>query len=552
MKHIKTLIIITIVIISSCAKMVPPSGGPKDTTPPKVIKATPPNFSKSNNPKTIEIKFDEYIILKEVNDNLLISPPLNNKPDIKVYGKKIIIKITDTLKENTTYIFNFGNSIRGFTEGNILQNFKYVFSTGQYIDSLKISGYVKNAYSNEPEKNIYVLLYPASCDSCILNTTPSYITTTTKTGKFELTNLKQGTYNIFCLKDINKNFIYDLPGEIVGFTDSTITPTVKILKDSTGEKTIFGPDSIVIAAFEENWKVNAFIKKHKRINPTTLQIFFNKPPDTKPEIIFINPSNISDTIKHYSLAYDSITIWLTDTSTWQEDTISAIINYTTNGNILNDTIHFKWYSKKTTKSPVKLSLKYNTLPPFKKLTILTQIPVKQVDTSKIFIYKIGDTTQTPIKYTVKKGLNTLKFDYDVKEDESYKIIIDSCAIKNIMNNCNDSTGFTFKVRNQDYYGSLSVKLLNKPQYNIIIELTDNKFKKVIMKNETQNSDSLSFNNLPPKDYGLRIIFDENNNGQWDTGNLKKHVQPEKVLYHKDIKIKSSWENHLEIDLKNND
>ncbi len=550
-KYNKLLIPALLTVAFSCAKMVPPSGGPKDVTPPQIVKTIPGNFSKNISPNTIEIKFDEYVVLKNINDNLLVSPPLKHKPEIKVLGKKIIIHLKDTLKSNTTYIFNFGNSIADFTEGNILHNYKYVFSTGPYIDSLKISGIVKDAYTTEPEKNILVMLYEANCDSCLYNTTPEYITTTDNNGFFELANIKQGNYKLFCLKDINKNMIYDLPEEKIGFYDTTISPFVKTINDTTGTHFIYGPDSIMLFSFEESGKINAFIKKHKRINPATLQIIFNKPPNKKPAFRFLRPAPPVSYIDEFSTQNDSITILITDTTVWKSDTISLEIKYKTNDTVHTDTLYFKWFSKKFKPAHVKLSLKYNPLPPFKEPVLQSQFPILTVDTAKIKLYKTSDTAQSPIPYRLTIQNKLLEINFAKEEGESYKIIADSCAVTGLFGTCNDSSMFAFKVRESEYYGTLTVKLLNKPSHNIIVELTDNKHKTIYAKQIADiNADSLVFNNLPPKDYALRIIYDRNNNMKWDAGNLDKRIQPERVTYRNNIKVKSSWENHMELDLNN--
>ena len=546
MKRISFLIILA--FIASCAKIVPPTGGPKDVTPPKVIKTIPRNLSKDISPNEIEIKFDEYIVLKEINKNLIVSPPLNHKPTVKVYNKKIILKLNDTLKANTTYIINFGNSIADFTEGNVLSNYKYVFSTGKFLDSLKVSGYVTDAYTNAPEQDIYVMLYDTTCDSCLFNEIPQYITKTDKSGFFELTNIKTGTYKLFCLKDKNNNMKYDLPDEKIGFYEKYVIPYVKTTND-TLQKYLYGPDSIKLYSFDEKYKLDAFIEKAKRLNAATLQIVFSKPPDNKPKITFFNFDSISTIIKEFSEKNDTINIWMTDTTYWKKDTIAAVINYTTNKVKKTDTLFFKWFRKKINTQPVKLSLKYNPLPPFKLLTVESNEPFTTIDTAKIKLYKAKDTTHIPLNYNINAEKRYLEINFDKKEEEVYKIVFDSCAVKGVFQNCNDSTNFTFKIQKQDYYGTLIIKINNKPNHNIVLVLTDEKHKKIYRKQILKNKDTTIFKNLSPKTYSLQIIFDRNNDKEWTSGNLIEHIQPEKVKYINNIKIKSLWENKIEINLK---
>ena len=206
----------------SCANIVSPTGGPKDITPPVILKSNPANFSYSVNPKLIKIDFDEFIVLKDIASQVIISPFVKNSPEIKTKGKSIIIDIKDTLKPDFTYSITFGNSITDNNEGNILKNYRYVFSTGNAIDTLVVKGIIKNALSLKAEKNIYCFLYNNIYDSVPYKETPTYITQTNETGEFLFTNIKSGSYKIFALNDLNTNFLFDQPNEQIGFIDSLI------------------------------------------------------------------------------------------------------------------------------------------------------------------------------------------------------------------------------------------------------------------------------------------------------------------------------------------
>ncbi len=528
--------------------MVPPSGGPKDTTPPQPIKMSPLLYTKNFKEKVITIKFNEYIVLKNISDNLIVSPPSEEKPKVKLNGKQLKIILPDSLLPNTTYILNFGNAIADFTEGNILHNFKYIFSTGSQIDSLKISGSVSNAFSLKPEKSIKVLLYPAGKDSAFYNELPRYVTTTDKNGNFEFTNLKAGTYSIYALDDKNKNYRYDMPTEKIGFIDKDISPFAKIKTDTSGKKeTVFGPDSIKILTFIEDKNLKNFVAKYKRIMPGKLVIFFNRQSNKKP---IINPITQMNFLTSISPHNDTVTIWITDTNATKKDSLVFAVSYYDRDTLHNDTLYFKWFNKKYKLPQLTLKLKGNPkVSPFKPVIISTGIPVKSADTTKIKLFIQKDTAFVPISYKIKDSLENIFIIFDKKEDEKYRLIIDSAAIYSIFGNTNDSTAFNFSVQSKDYYGSLKIKTTKKPANNLIIQLTDKSFKKIIKETTLQlNDTAVTFINLPPNEYGLRIISDKNGDGKWTPGDLSKKILPEPVKYEKGIKIKSSWENELEISL----
>ncbi|MEA3497202.1 MAG: Ig-like domain-containing domain, partial [Bacteroidota bacterium] len=222
-------------IIVSCAVQVAPKGGPKDINPPEVLTESPKNESINFNAKEIVIKFNEFIQLNDIHNKMIISPPIEPFPEISINKKSIVIKIEEKLEDNTTYKFQFGESVVDITERNPLKDFNYVISTGNKIDSLRIRGKIKGVYRDENEKKIKVLLYIAGNDSSIYNEKPKYFSKTTEDGSFEITNIKEGRYNIFALQDKNENYKYDF-GEKVGFTNKSI----ELVKDTNiGEIKIF-------------------------------------------------------------------------------------------------------------------------------------------------------------------------------------------------------------------------------------------------------------------------------------------------------------------------
>ena len=222
-------------LASRCAQIVNPNGGPKDVAPPRAVKYIPDSAKTNFSSKNIAIVFDEYIQLNDLQKQLVISPPMNIQPEIKVKGKSLLIELKDSLRKNTTYTFNFGNSIRDFTEANAIEDFQYVFSTGSFIDSLKLSGAVKNAFDLKTEKGILVMLYDTYDDSVSCKKLPSYFARTKEDGSYKINNIKSGIYKVFALKDANANYIYDLPTESIAFSDTLIA----INKNSSLDLSLF-------------------------------------------------------------------------------------------------------------------------------------------------------------------------------------------------------------------------------------------------------------------------------------------------------------------------
>jgi uncharacterized protein (DUF2141 family) len=213
-----------VMFFMACANVVAPTGGPRDEDPPVVIRSVPPNFSPNYGGEQIRISFDEFIVLNNLRQQLLVSPPLENSPEIRVRGRNLIIDIEDELRPNTTYSIFMGDAVRDNTEGNAIPNFRFVFSTGDYVDSLSLSGKVINAFTLKPEEAVFVMLYDSIYDSIPYKERPVYLSKTNKEGLFEITNMKEGSYMMFALFDNNGNFIYDLPDEKIAFLDSLVTP----------------------------------------------------------------------------------------------------------------------------------------------------------------------------------------------------------------------------------------------------------------------------------------------------------------------------------------
>ena len=257
-------LLLSILTLIRCANPVTPTGGQKDIEPPKTVKCTPPNLSTYFRANEIKIEFDEFVQLKDPNNQVTISPPWLPNTDFKIRGKSIVIKLNDSLRANTTYAFNFGDAISDITENNISRNFIYVFSTGSFIDSLSLEGQVVDAFNLTPQKDVLAMLYMDNndtipFDSLPYKVKPYYLTRTNENGEFRLINLSEASFKIFALKDINSSFTFDLPDEKIAFLDSlvngvyiapVVTDTLKkdTLTKDTLEKEALIKDSVMSGA----------------------------------------------------------------------------------------------------------------------------------------------------------------------------------------------------------------------------------------------------------------------------------------------------------------
>ncbi len=569
------LFFISIFVFVDCANVGAPSGGPKDVDAPIVLQSVPENESVNFNTKKIKIDFDEYIKLKDINKNLIISPPIDETPDIKVKNKSLIINIKDTLLKNTTYTFNFNDAIVDLNEGNPKSNFKFVFSTGNIIDSLKMSGKIVNAFDLKPAENIFVVLYKNTNDTMPIKQKPYYITRTNKTGDFEFTNICETNYLIFAIDDKNSNFIFDLPGENIAFSDTLVKPAIKIIEKTDTIKikvdslqhdsiivrktTEYKPDNIKMFLFEENHK-KQFLVSSKRVSKEKIKLIFNTTLKSLPEIKLLNNTKNSCFLIDTNTTNDTINVWITDSAIYNLDTINLTIKHEITDSLENiisrtDTIDFtkptylkngeQLFNNNLVKNKILFNAKNNgILDIYKSIKILSTVPLKQKELNKIQLYQQKDTNFIKIKPEISiDSLNSKNIFVKYKWNESTKyrlIVLDSCFV-DIYNNFTDSSGVNFSTTKITDYGNLKINIDSIENKNIILQLLDSK-QNVLKEYFTNTNNSFNFTYLKPGKYYLKIIFDKNNNKKWDTGNYKQKLQPEKVMFFdKEINIRANWD-----------
>lgn len=531
MTKINCISLFILVILWSCANQGSLNGGQKDETPPQLLSVKPENNSLNIAPKQIEFVFDENIKLEDLKKNLLISPILKHKPVIVKRPKSFILKIKDTLKENTTYNFNFGNAIVDLNEGNKLSGFNFVFSTGSEIDKGAINGKVIDAITNKPPSSstMWATLYLNPTDSAFTTTTPNYVAPiNTETGEFKFTNIAKGTYSTFIIDDQNFNYFYDLPNEKIAFNNSQL-----IIEDNS--KTIEN-EFIVFEKQPEEGNITKN-KHHKKKN--TFSIEFDK----KSNLFELTDSLGKISSYKKDIYKDSIKLWIP-----KERAKNKLYIHFKGKTI--DTLSIRAFNEK--KVDTILRTKITNASPFsyfKHLMLESSAPIEAIDKDKIIL--LEDSLSVAGAFDLKQDslFSTKKeIDFDWKLGKEYQIILKDSAFQSMYGNYSDSTAITFHTPREDELGSVSFynKEKGRAKHNIILQLK--RHDEIVAENVlTEKDDKVEIKKLNSNHYSVTLILDENNNGQWDTGNYEKKLQPEKIInYNEEIEIRGNWD--IEIDL----
>lgn len=550
-----------------------PTGGKKDIIPPKVMKSFPVNGSLYFDKKEIQIEFDENVSIEKASDNVVISPPQVKPPEVKSYGKRVQVKFEEELKDSTTYSINFGNAIQDLNEKNPIKNYVFSFSTGKEIDTLRVSGTVINAEDLSPMPNVFVGIYVDRSDSVFFSKPFLRIGRTDEYGRFSIDNVKKGTYKVFALGDVNRDYFYQ-PGEGIGLFDSIVEPTFRIepMQDTIWRDSItydsirtymgthFLPDDVTISFFKEN-KKRQYLVKNERKSPYSFSLFFNT---ELPELPQIKPLNFEWEGKYMlqkNNTRDSLTYWLTDSLLWKADTLRMAVSFLKTDSVFQlyqatDTISItlrgarantKAKSNKKNVVPKIEPLRFNnnitgTFEVYNPVILTFEEPLADIDISKIKLSQKVDTLYKNIPFKWRQ-VDSTKMIYAIDNkwiaEEGYSVTIDSACFKSIYAKTSNKFNYEFKIRSLEEYSSL--KLFASPANpKVVFQALDNKDE--VLSSKPANTKGTLFEYLKPGDYYLRLFIDENGNGKWDTGDLRTHRHPEKVYYYpKKITLKANWE-----------
>lgn len=577
-------ILLLMVGVYACASQGNPDGGPYDVTPPRFVKSTPGLNAVNVRSKKIEIEFDEYIKLENPGEKVIISPPQNEIPEVRVAGKKVIVEFADTLQPNTTYTIDFGDAIVDNNEGNPLGNFAFAFSTGTGIDTMEVSGYVLNAANLEPVKGVQVGLHKNLNDSAFMRLPFDRISRTDGSGHFTIKGIAPGKYHIFALKDGNQNYFYDSKTEHIAFMDSLVVPSSMpatrmdsvfslvadtMRYDSVREVhyTRFLPDDLILRIFRER-NTSQFLSRHDRPELNRFWLKFNMPVDTLPRLMGLNFKAEDAFVIEPDGKRDSIVYWIRDSLLCEQDTLSFALQYQATDSVGG------WYSRTDTlnmvnKIPLKRRLqlaeealkkeekeqkkrrqagsdtivgaepKYlevktdvpSTLDLNKNFTVSFGEPLASVDTAAIHLYIKVDSTFTPTPMLIEAdSLEHRKYQIlaEWQPEREYKLVMDSAAFKGIYGLVSKKIEGTTKVKKLDEYASLFLHVRGI-KGKAFVQLLDNN-DAVVRQADVKPNGDCTFYFLSPTKYYVRLIEDMNGNGIWDTGNYELHQQPEPVYY----------------------
>jgi len=523
-------LIVVSVIFSQCANRGTASGGPKDEAPPVIIKSVPENFSLNFDSKEIIIYFDEYIKMKDLQKQLIISPFMDPEPEITPVGtasKFIKIKIKDTLQPNTTYAFNFGESISDNNEGNIFPYYKYVFSTGNYIDSLSVSGIVTDAINKNVDERVAVLLYEVDStfsDSILYIKKPKYIGVTDSVSGFNLENIKDGTYLLAALKEENPNYTFQQKTDKIGFRKTLIT--------------VPSDTAYVLNMFKE--AVDYKFKRSRQVSYNKLAFGYEgvgEPMEIK--LLSETPEDFTSTLTKEAKK-DTLNYWYRP-----KLEVDSLIFEVTHTKFI-DTVVVKIKDFKAD------SLVFNPLSSTLKLQesywLSATIPLDFLDATKI---QVMDKDSLFLESSIKfdEFTNIVELEFEKTEENNYKIQMLPGAFTDFYGTQNDTLNFTANTKLQESYGAVRVEI-RKGIYPLIVQLTTDKGE-VVESSVTKEMSPVDFKDVTPGIYSLRVIFDTNNNGIYDSGNYLAKTQPERVSYaSKQVEVRAGWDTIEEFILEN--
>lgn len=537
----------SVLLFNGCANESVPQGGEQDKIPPKSINSSPANKSLKFNSDKIQIIFDEF--LKPTGfAKTLISPPLEKKPDFHIEGKKLTVKLKSQLRDSTTYTLNFADDIKDLNEGNTLNNFTYVFSTGSYIDSQTISGSVSSAKDNSPLSDVIVSLYPEDSTDGVTHTKPYYFAITDKSGHYQINNIKSGNYLLFGLKDQNNNYEYDQPNELIAFEKQPVVLTDSNISNQN------------LRLFSENTK-KLKISEARSVEPGKLMFAFSKPiinfkldwgGYSKNDFAWIYPTN--DTVIYwYSNNYiskDSFFITVNDTLL---DTLILKLKSIDKDSIEKEKNKSFIVENQSIRKEISLNKeeKNSQISLYQSYKINFALPIIEINPAAS-IQIMEDTTKqslTPKLTMDEKTKQTATIDFLKKEKTTYTLTIQDSAFKNIFGFWNKKIVQHLVTDKKDNYGNLNITLKTQnPEKYYIIQLLNASNEPVKEFFFTGNGERrVVAENVPSGMYKFVVVEDDNRNGKWDTGSFINKIQPEKIFTYKDTyQLKGGWDLDVEV------
>jgi len=519
--------VLSILVINGCAKRGSPSGGPTDSIPPVLVNANPKLNSVNFDSEEIKLTFDEWVKLDKVEDQLIISPPLEKtsyevKP-LSGVTKKVFLKFIDSLESETTYTINFGNSIKDNNEGNPLTFFNYTFSTGEVIDSLYVKGNISDAYDFETDNYVSLQLYRIDSifkDSIIFNELPTYIANSLDSTSYQFQNLKEGKYLIIALKDVDNNYFFDPFYDKIGFIDSLIT----LPRDSIIDFKLFKEETALI------WDKPHFINSEKigfgyygKLDLKNIEIESSLPDSVQ---YTFTKENGKDTLNFWLSrnSFDSLNFNLIE-----KDTVKLVtVKFDRARDTLIDSLSI---SPKTT----------NVIHLKETFKLSSNIPLTNIKDSLITIRDI-DSLVIPFTTSINDNLDEIDIKFEVSPSDNYRIFILPESIKDIKGVVNDTLEYSVVSQSIEDYGNVYLDVIRNNQSEFILHMINNNGDIIREFNNVSQNSTYNFEYIKPGKYTFRLIEDSNNNNIWDTGNYLKKVNPEPVYYFSnEIEVRANWD-----------
>ncbi|WP_286527186.1 Ig-like domain-containing protein [Duncaniella freteri] len=570
-------------VMVACANMGRPEGGPRDELPPVYVRSNPAMGQLNFNGNKITVDFDENIQLDDAMNKIVVSPAQRNTPAISSNGRRVTIELRDTIMPNTTYTIDFADAVKDLNEGNVLDGFAMDFATGDTIDTLRISGMVFEARTLEPAQGMLVGVYSNTSDTAISTLPFERITKTNQLGQFTLRNLKAGSYRVYALNDINRDYHWDR-SEDVAFYDVTISPTSEptvvtdTLTRSTGERdslvtrnaTRFLPDDLLLTWFNEGY-TSQYLKDYKRPERNKITFQFGAKSDRLPILRLLNTHRAGDEISTWSTldaspTLDTLTYWISDTSLVSLDSITIEATYLRTDTLDNltwgtDTLKFNMRPEKKKKEKKKKNdEEEDSIPPVphmelrissgnsqdlhKGLTLTAGTPIQRFDTTAVKLEIQVDTLWyniVPPSFSRPELLHPMVFTapYKWEEGSKYRLTIDSAAVVDIYGLDNVQLVHEFTTKKSEDYSAISFNVSGLDGRKGIVEVLSSSDKPVAA--APVNGSLATIQYLSPGTYYARLFIDANDDGEWTTGSIADSIQPEEVYYYpKKINLKKNW------------
>lgn len=574
-------IIIAAAVMYSCANIGNPSGGPIDKTPPIFMRSNPTPNAVNVKDRKIEIFFDEIVTLKDPSTKIIVSPAQTEMPRMSALGRKVTVELVDSLLPNTTYTIDFSNSIQDNNEGNAIDNFAFAFSTGSVIDSMRVSGYVLYSRTLEPMQSVVVGLQSNLADSAFHKEKLQRVALTNDRGQFTIRNVSPGSYHIFALKDLDRDYKFGNPTEDIAFLDSIIVPSIgsreaadTVYNDLNEIDTImratrpaYFPNDILLSMFNEDRK-SQYLANNLRVDSTRISLTFAAASDTLPSLSIVGRNDVPD--QWYTLersqTNDTLTYWIRPPHLVSADTLIVATTYLRTDTASNlswgtDTLKFTFQRQKAKKKKKNEEtdsleqIRFMELHPlangtqevYAPLLLQTGTPIERYSREAFHLQRKlqNDTIFYPaeIKSIALRDSTLSRRDLMLKVDwepgAAYTLAVDSLAMTDIYGLQTKPLKVDFNVRKMEEYGNI---VFNIPAVrdSAIVELLDGT-EKIVLRAPVKNHRAELLNLLPGK-YYARLFIDRNGNGKYDTGNYDMHLQPEETVYYPGaINLKKNWD-----------